>query len=415
MFRLQRYWRGTYSVYCLRKSTYRCFFGNACSSFRYFSQVATTQPIYKEKLHTAVETGDFPTFSKLLRECSVDLDLGDASKGGTTALLLSIRLGRIQMANELIEAGANVNKSGAWNFSPLMYCAIFGQTEIAEKLLSYGADKHAVDSRGDTALCHAVGERHLDIVALLDDPNPNDDSKILSSVKDKEHHFVDDTNLHGGFMKKEHLEKSIRQLTLSQQRFVVSETLKIQNSKGMKIDIASMSSELQEKENNIEGMPKALGNITINGFTTKDVDKKESDYSQGTFYSSVSGLPLFCFNDFIEDKTELKDILNNIDELERPDILDFFWFDVSKYSQNFVIQDVNDKKESKIFDKKSGTLVGSAFPNPIQDSPCDFVFGVHGAALCFDELSKENCVFVSSINRYILKEVKIYDGSDLIH
>jgi hypothetical protein len=86
---------------------------------------------------------------------------------GTTPLLLAVRNGHATVVDTLLAAGADVNQVGAWNFSPLMYAAIFDETAIARTLLECGADVSLRDVRGETALEHALGERNLETAAVI--------------------------------------------------------------------------------------------------------------------------------------------------------------------------------------------------------------------------------------------------------
>ena len=114
-------------------------------------------------LHRASESGDVREVDNLLG-AGHDVNAPDPSRQGTTALLLSVRKGHRGVAERLLRAGADPCRAGAWGFTPLMYAAIFGQAEIAEVLVGVGAGKRdsllTRDARGDTALDHAVGERH---------------------------------------------------------------------------------------------------------------------------------------------------------------------------------------------------------------------------------------------------------------
>lgn len=67
----------------------------------------------------------------------------------------------------LIEAGADINKPGAWEFSPLMYAAIFGHEDMVRLLIKSGAKIDAVDKHGKTALDHARLEQHHAVIEML--------------------------------------------------------------------------------------------------------------------------------------------------------------------------------------------------------------------------------------------------------
>mmetsp|Transcript_101453 Transcript_101453/g.160420 ORF Transcript_101453/g.160420 Transcript_101453/m.160420 type:complete len:166 (+) Transcript_101453:72-569(+) len=85
----------------------------------------------------------------------------------TTPLLLAIRNGYIDTAETLIDARADVNLAGAWNYTPLMYAAIWKQPLLASYLLQAKADATAKDVKGETALQHAIGEQQQDIADII--------------------------------------------------------------------------------------------------------------------------------------------------------------------------------------------------------------------------------------------------------
>eukprot|EP01051_Picozoa_sp_SAG22_P018408 SAG22_NODE_3091_length_1948_cov_1.918334_1_plen_143_part_00 len=95
------------------------------------------------------------------------VNAGDPSLAGTTPLLLSIRLGHSQVARALLDGGADPSRPGAWQLTPLMYCAVWGRAELVQELLARGADVSAEDVNGKTALWHAQSEGQHDIAALI--------------------------------------------------------------------------------------------------------------------------------------------------------------------------------------------------------------------------------------------------------
>ena len=55
----------------------------------------------------------------------------------------------------LLRAGAEVNHHAGNGNTPLMRAAMYGRSETARVLLEAGADPHAEDISGDTALMYA--------------------------------------------------------------------------------------------------------------------------------------------------------------------------------------------------------------------------------------------------------------------
>jgi ankyrin repeat protein len=78
-----------------------------------------------------------------------------------------------------LSAGASPNSRDARGWTPLMFAAMSGKTEIVELLLSAGADVNARAADGSSALLEAALWRHDDVVELLlksgADPDSPDD------------------------------------------------------------------------------------------------------------------------------------------------------------------------------------------------------------------------------------------------
>jgi ankyrin repeat protein len=94
--------------------------------------------------------------------------------GGETALMFAARVGDLESARLLVNAGANVNDADAWGVSATTLAAHSGYRDFVEFLLEKGADPNAAPN-GFTALHEAIMRRDEKMVAaLLDhhaDPN----------------------------------------------------------------------------------------------------------------------------------------------------------------------------------------------------------------------------------------------------
>lgn len=147
-------------------------------------------------VHEAITQGD----ARALQNC---LDLGaDASKkmDGTSALLRAVELNRLDMVNQLLAAGSDVeqanrqrvtplleaansadleivlallaagadpNRHGLGESTPLHEAAIFGRTAIAKALIAAGADPNAKNERGETPLHMAAAFGFTKEIGLL--------------------------------------------------------------------------------------------------------------------------------------------------------------------------------------------------------------------------------------------------------
>jgi ankyrin repeat protein len=72
------------------------------------------------------------------------------------------------MVKLLLSLGAAIDSVDDRENTALMLAAKNGQTEVVRFLLSKGADKGLRDANGLTALEHAKGQGHQDIVQLLE-------------------------------------------------------------------------------------------------------------------------------------------------------------------------------------------------------------------------------------------------------
>ena len=118
-------------------------------------QALAKTPTGRPLLHEAV-TLDRREIVKLLLDngCDIDIRSDDDNTGhkGGTALLDAAFWGRPELAELLIQRGANVNAKAEGGVVPLHEAARMNQMEVARLLLKHGADVHANDDSGKTPL-----------------------------------------------------------------------------------------------------------------------------------------------------------------------------------------------------------------------------------------------------------------------
>ena len=85
---------------------------------------------------------------------------------GWTALMLAARNGHTEIARTLIEAGADVDTQDRNGQTAMMLAAWYGHTEIARALIEAGADVDTRDRDGWTAL-RAARNGHTEIARAL--------------------------------------------------------------------------------------------------------------------------------------------------------------------------------------------------------------------------------------------------------
>ncbi len=92
-------------------------------------------------------------------------------EGGMTPLLYAARDGKLEVAQVLLAAGAELEQTEANDLTPLLMALINGQVELANFLLDHGAQVNVADFYGRTPLFAAVEYRNLDM-DNNDNPNP---------------------------------------------------------------------------------------------------------------------------------------------------------------------------------------------------------------------------------------------------
>lgn len=93
-------------------------------------------------------------------------DKGDHSSPLSWAVMT--RTPNLKLVKLLIDRGADVNRKGFEEGTPLHYAAKYGNAELAKLLLEAKADPTAKDWRGKTPLDLAKESNHQDVVKLLD-------------------------------------------------------------------------------------------------------------------------------------------------------------------------------------------------------------------------------------------------------
>lgn len=86
-----------------------------------------------------------------------------------------ILFGTLEGVERAIQAGADIEETDEYGFSPLIEAAIANKPDVAALLLEYGADINQADVTGRTALHWAVDNHNIDLCQLLlankSDPN----------------------------------------------------------------------------------------------------------------------------------------------------------------------------------------------------------------------------------------------------
>lgn len=120
---------------------------------------------YRNTLKTAIENADLKAVQKIIgeQEVPVDVKLNDSD----TPLIVAAVKGQYQIAEYLIQKGANVDYRNSNKNTVLMLAGYYGHARIVKLLLKNGANISAVGGGSRTAINWAHENNQHDIVKLL--------------------------------------------------------------------------------------------------------------------------------------------------------------------------------------------------------------------------------------------------------
>jgi ankyrin repeat protein len=113
-------------------------------------------------LHIALKDDSEKALASLLKH--PQLDVNAANGAGETPLMLAAIAGRLEVARQLAERGAQINREG---WTPLHYACSGPDNGVARWLLAQGADIDARSPNGSTPLMLASGYGGLSTAEML--------------------------------------------------------------------------------------------------------------------------------------------------------------------------------------------------------------------------------------------------------
>lgn len=137
-----------------------------------------------DNIIAAANNGDTMTVVDLLKR---GMDVNTADPSGTTLLMISARLGNLDLLETLLANRASVNRRNQFGDTALLLAVLKGQIEAVQALIDKGAD---LNSSGWTPLHYTVFADSREITALLiakganlDTRAPNGQTALMLAVK----------------------------------------------------------------------------------------------------------------------------------------------------------------------------------------------------------------------------------------
>jgi ankyrin repeat protein len=115
-------------------------------------------------LVAAAERGDR---AQVLAALAEEPDVTVAGADGTTALHWTARLDDVELAEKLLEAGADPRTRNRYGVTPLYLAAVNGSAAMIERLLDAGAQADEVGTEGETVLMTAARSGHVPAALAL--------------------------------------------------------------------------------------------------------------------------------------------------------------------------------------------------------------------------------------------------------
>ncbi|USO00711.1 MAG: ankyrin repeat domain-containing protein [Alphaproteobacteria bacterium] len=118
-----------------------------------------------KQLMTAAKTGDLKNIELLIQD-GVNIDVVDEGFR-CTALAYAAHSGHVDIANTLISRGADVNMGDGFGRTPLIHAARHKHVNVAEALIVAGTHVNTIDGFNKTAIVYASENGCVDLVNLL--------------------------------------------------------------------------------------------------------------------------------------------------------------------------------------------------------------------------------------------------------
>eukprot|EP00056_Hartaetosiga_gracilis_P016800 m.5860 g.5860 ORF g.5860 m.5860 type:complete len:255 (+) comp4706_c0_seq2:104-868(+) len=118
-----------------------------------------------QKLHKAVKNDDLDSVEKITEKLPDIIDVMDSN--GFSPLMNAASKGGKELVDHLLKNGADKDFETFSHKTPLMVACTNGHIEVAEKLINAGANVHAYDKGGVPIIHHAVDSKQTLLIEYL--------------------------------------------------------------------------------------------------------------------------------------------------------------------------------------------------------------------------------------------------------
>ena len=113
---------------------------------------------------------------------SVENTVNSSAEEPTIDLITAVIDNDLESVNQHIAYGSDLNvQDGAFSNTPLNFASIYGLTDIANALVDAGADLNLINSDNFTPLCNAAAWGHTNVVTILLDAGADLSAKCFET------------------------------------------------------------------------------------------------------------------------------------------------------------------------------------------------------------------------------------------
>ena len=162
----------------------------------YFTGKGTPYTIFLRELKSDKER-QTEKFEKAVEQISrIVSKFGKQNKTEPTPLMVCVYTGDSELAEKILESGADVNQKIGMGFTALHLACLTGKKDMAELLLKHGANVNLTNDGGFSPLIFALYQNHNDIANMLLDHGATPGIPLSNKVHDEKMTFNQLLNLY---------------------------------------------------------------------------------------------------------------------------------------------------------------------------------------------------------------------------